>query len=68
MFQDNGIFPRGLGRRVYCQMGVHAKIACDYLASARLLGSTSVRRRHERLDARPGASVEASSVAFAKAS
>ena len=33
MFQDNGIFPED-AVVVYCQMGVHAKIACDYLASA----------------------------------
>lgn len=33
MFQDNGIFPED-AVIVYCQMGVHAKIACDYLASA----------------------------------
>lgn len=33
MFQDNGIFPED-GVIVYCQSGIHAKIACDYLAQA----------------------------------
>ena len=55
MFQDNGIFPED-AVIVYCQMGVHAKIACDYLASAGYSRAVSVRRQHERLDARPGAS------------
>ncbi|MEC4177030.1 rhodanese-like domain-containing protein [Adlercreutzia sp. R7] len=33
MFQDNGIFPED-GVIVYCQSGIHAKIACDYLVQA----------------------------------
>lgn len=33
MFQDNGIFPED-AVIVYCQSGVHAKIACDYLTAA----------------------------------
>ena len=53
---------------MYCQMGVHAKIACDYLASAgysRLYLYAGSMNDWIRDPARP---VEASSVAFAKAS
>ena len=67
MFQDNGIFPED-AVIVYCQMGVHAKIACDYLASAgysRLYLYAGSMNDWMRDPARP---VEASSVAFAKAS
>ena len=67
MFQDNGIFPED-AVVVYCQMGVHAKIACDYLASAgysRLYLYAGSMNDWIRDPARP---VEASSVAFAKAS
>ena len=32
MFQEDGIYPEDAAI-VYCQIGVHAKIACDYLAS-----------------------------------
>ena len=67
MFQDNGIFPED-AVVVYCQMGVHAKIACDYLASAgysRLYLYAGSMNDWIRDPARP---VEASSVAFANAS
>lgn len=67
MFQDNGIFPED-AVIVYCQMGVHAKIACDYLASAgysKLYLYAGSMNDWMRDSARP---VEASSVAFAKAS
>lgn len=67
MFQDNGIFPED-AVIVYCQMGVHAKIACDYLASAgysKLYLYAGSMNDWMRDPARP---VEASSVAFAKAS
>ena len=67
MFQDNGIFPED-AVVVYCQMGVHAKIACDYLASAgysKLYLYAGSMNDWMRDSARP---VEASSVAFAKAS
>lgn len=53
---------------MYCQMGVHAKIACDYLASAgysKLYLYAGSMNDWMRDSARP---VEASSVAFAKAS
>lgn len=33
MFQDHGVFPKD-AVIVYCQSGIHAKIACDYLAAA----------------------------------
>lgn len=33
MFQDHGIFPED-AVIVYCKSGIHAKIACDYLAAA----------------------------------
>ena len=67
MFQDNGIFSDDAAI-VYCQIGVHAKIACDYLAS--------VGYRHLYLYAGsmndwvsdPARSVEVSEIAFAKAS
>ena len=64
---DNGIFPED-AVIVYCQMGVHAKIACDYLASvgySKLYLYAGSMNDWMRDSARP---VEASSVAFAKAS
>lgn len=68
MFQDNGIFPED-AVIVYCQMGVHAKIACDYLGVGGLQQAVSVRRQYERLVARFGASCGGLvGSAFAKAS
>lgn len=67
MFQDNGIFADD-PVIVYCQIGVHAKIACDYLAQA---GYTALYLYAGSMNdwvsdaARP---VERSSVSFAKAS
>ena len=66
MFQDNGIFPED-AVIVYCQMGVHAKIACDYLASvgySKLYLYAGSMNDWMRDSARP---VEASSGAVAKA-
>ena len=39
LFRDEGIFPED-AVIVYCQSGIHAKIACDYLAS---VGYTGLR-------------------------
>ena len=67
MFQDNGIFADDPAI-VYCQIGVHAKIACDYLASA---GYTSLYLYAGSMNdwvSDPSRPVEHSGVSFAMAS
>lgn len=67
MFQDNGIFADD-PVIVYCQIGVHAKIACDYLASA---GYTSLYLYAGSMNdwvSDPARPVEHSGVSFAMAS
>lgn len=67
MFQDNGIFPED-AVIVYCKSGVHAKIACDYLAAA---GYSRLRLYAGSMDdwtSDPARPIERTDGAFARAS
>ena len=67
MFQDNGIFPDDAAI-VYCQIGVHAKIACDYLASEGYSHLYLYAGSMNDWASDPARPIERSSVMFAKAS
>ena len=67
MFQDNGIFPDDAAI-VYCQIGVHAKIACDYLASEGYSNLYLYASSMNDWASDPARPIERSSVMFAKAS
>lgn len=67
MFQDNGIKPQD-AVIVYCQTGIHAKIACDYLAAAGYRNLYLYAGSMSDWMSDPTRPVEASEIAFAKAS
>lgn len=67
MFQEDGIYPEDAAI-VYCQMGVHAKIACDYLASEGYNNLYLYAGSMNDWTSDPARPVQRSQVAFAKAS
>ena len=67
MFQDNGIFPDDAAI-VYCQSGIHAKIACDYLASVGYAGLRLYAGSMNDWVGDPARPVEVSEAVLARAS
>lgn len=67
MFQSQGIFPDD-SVIVYCQSGIHAKIACDYLASVGYTGLRLYAGSMNDWTSDPARPVERTEVPFARAS
>lgn len=67
LFRDEGIFPED-AVIVYCQSGIHAKIACDYLASVGYAGLRLYAGSMNDWVGDPARPVEVSEAVFARAS
>lgn len=67
LFRDEGIFPED-AVIVYCQSGIHAKIACDYLASEGYSALYLYAGSMNDWASDPARPIERSEVPFARAS